>query len=389
MEQIKRELKYKLDNIRDVWNDFILEYDILQKKIKFTSEVKTNYFGDMLGYFLDTFDIIFDDREAKSHSDRFSNQISLLQSIYVQQDFVEEFLSIFKIKINKVIINKSDLKKDSNYSINRDIRNELVGHPIRKYEGKFISSCLFGYNGGNDKIVYLRYHKDNNYKFESMEFQISDIIIRHSEFLNTYFDKILVKLQHILNAYRKEIEKVEKLIDNKDFSEILKIVSVFYESIFEYDFIYNKESLLKIYSRKEEHPRYQNLIDKFYNDLRASLKEKKEYSIKLFEPKKTNVTFNIEKPLFEVNDIIKFVDFSTQTPNDNIERPVTYDYELGKLATRRDRENFDFFSGCLRSKCSDNQLVLDELEHMKLNIYNDIEYYSAYRLICSELNEDD
>jgi hypothetical protein len=302
---------------------------------------------------------------------------------------VEEFLSIFKIKINKVIINKSDLKKDSNYSINRDIRNELVGHPIRKYEGKFISSCLFGYNGGNDKIVYLRYHKDNNYKFESMEFQISDIIIRHSEFLNTYFDKILVKLQHILNAYRKEIEKVEKLIDNKDFSEILKIVSVFYESIFEYDFIYNKESLLKIYSRKEEHPRYQNLIDKFYNDLRASLKEKKEYSIKLFEPKKTNVTFNIEKPLFEVNDIIKFVDFSTQTPNDNIERPVTYDYELGKLATRRDRENFDFFSGCLRSKCSDNQLVLDELEHMKLNIYNDIEYYSAYRLICSELNEDD
>ena len=162
---MKEELTHKLRQITDVWNYYILKHKFCNKKIKFTDEVKTNYFGDILGYFQDTLDIIFDLRESNSYTDRFSNQISLLQSIYVQQDFIEELLIIFKCKISK-----GDLKKDSNYYINREIRNELVGHPIRKQKGEFISSCLFGYNGGSDKIVYLRYHKENNYEFESMKF---------------------------------------------------------------------------------------------------------------------------------------------------------------------------------------------------------------------------
>lgn len=236
------------------------------------------------------------------YSGRFSNQISLLQSIYVQQDFIEELLLIFKCGIEK-----GDLKKDFNYSINREIRNELVGHPIRKHNGQFISSCLFGYNGGSDKIVYLRYHKDNNYKFESMEYPVSEIIERHKDFLNKYFDEILNKLKLILFEFVKEIENIENLTDKKSFEEILKISSIFYESIFEYDFIYNKESLKKVYARKDEHRRYQNLIDKFYYDLKSSLKEKKEYVIELFEPRKEIKKNNIEKPIF---DSIKFIDAS-------------------------------------------------------------------------------
>ncbi|NEV95043.1 hypothetical protein G3567_12940 [Psychroflexus sp. YR1-1] len=375
---MKEEVIYKLDRIADIWNSFIWEYEFCKKRIKFTPEVQTNYFGDILGYFQDTFDIIFDNRNSKSYAERFSNQISLLQSIYVQQDFIEELLIIFKCGINK-----GDLKKDSNYLINREIRNELVGHPIRKHNGKFISSCLFGYNGGSDKIVYLRYHKDNDYKFESMEYPVTEIIERHKEFLNRYFDKILIKLKKILTDFTKEIEKIESLIDKKSLEEILKISEVFYESIFEYDFIYDKESLLKINNRKEEHKRYKNLIDKFYQDLRSSLKEKREYAIQLFEPRKRIENNNIEKPIFDIN----FIDAS-EIKSDNIERPVTYHYELGKLATKRSPMDFDFFGGCLRRKCSENQLVLNELDHMESNIYNDIEYFTAYRLICTELNED-
>jgi hypothetical protein len=377
---MKKELEDKLGRIRDIWDDFIFKHQFCQQKIKFTPEVRTNYFGDMFGYFQDTLDIIYSDREAKISSDKFSNQISLLQSIYVQQDFIEEMLSIFKITLNK-----GDLKKDFNYTINRDIRNELVGHPIRKHEGKFISSCLFGYNGGNSKIVYLRYHKDNDYKFELMEFEISDIISRHSNFLNSYFDIILNKLKSILNNYRKQIENLEKLIDNKEFVEILRIASIYYESIFEFDFIYDKESLLKIYSRKDEHPRYQNLINRFYSDLKASLKEKNEYSIKLFEPKKIWNESEVERPLFDLTSI-KFVNFPTQAKDTR--RPMTYHYELGKLATKRSPQDFEFFGGCLKSKCANNQVVLRELEHMQSHIYNEIEYYSAFRLICAELNED-
>lgn len=370
----KEELKDKLDRIRNIWNNFILEYKYCQKKIKFTPEVQTNYFGDILGYFHDTFDIIYSKREGETNADRFSNQISLLQSIYVQQDFIEEILSIFKIEINK-----GDLKKDSNYIINRDIRNELIGHPIRKHEGKFISSCVFGYNGGNTKIVYLRYHKDNNYEFESMEFEICDIISRHSDFLNTYFDLILKTLNRILNDYRKQIENLERLIDNKNFTEILNIISVFHESIFEFDFIYDKESLLEVYSKKDEHRRYQNLIDKFYIDLKETLREKKEYSIELFEPTKIFVESEVEIQTFN----IQLIDSTKKNDNES----VNYHYELGKLATKRNPQDFYFFGGNLRSMCINNPLVIDELKHMESNIYNKVEYYCAYWLICVELNE--
>lgn len=378
---MKEEVQYKLDQIADVWNDLIWENDFCKQTIKFTTEVKTNYFGDILSYFRDTFDIIFDNRESITYSDRFSNQISFLQSIYVQQDFIEELLIIFKCKTNK-----GDLKKDSNYNINRDLRNELVGHPIRKHNGQFISSSLFGYNSESDKIIYLRYHKDNNFEFESMEFEVSDIILRHKNFLVKYFDEILNKLKRILATFVKKIENLEVLIDTKSFDEILNISSVFYESIFKYDYVYDKESLLNIYARKDQHRRYQNLIDKFYRDLKSSLKEKKEYAIEVFEPKKVFETSEIKRPLFVI-DKIKFINTSIRTKTENVERPITYNYELGKLATKRNAMDFNHFGGCLKIKCHDKQIILNELEHMESNIYDEIEYYSAYRLICTELND--
>ncbi|PKB15258.1 hypothetical protein [Flavobacterium sp. 5] len=380
---MKEDVKYKLDQIANVWNDFIWEYGICKKTIKFTSDIQTNYFGDILSYFQDTFDIIFDNSESKSYSDKFSNQISLLQSIYVQQDFIEELLIIFKCGIDK-----GELKKDSNYFINREIRNELVGHPIRKNRGQFISSCLFSYEGRSDKIAYLRYHKDNNYEFESMEFEISDIVLRHRDFLIKYFDKILDKLKRILSSFVKELENLEVLLNSKSFEELLNILTVFYETIFKYDFIYDKESLLNIYSRKDEHRRYQNIIDNFYRDLKSSLKEKKEYAIEVFEPNKIFEEFEIERPEFDIK-IIKFIDASTRTKTEKTEIPVTYNYELGKIATKRNIIDFRHFGGTLKRKCAENQTVLNELEHMELNIDDEIEYFSAFKLIWNELNNDD
>jgi hypothetical protein len=377
---MKEDIKYKLNQIENIWNNFILEYQFCKSRIKFTPEVKTNYLGDILGYFQDTFDIIFDQRESNSYSARFSNNISLLQSVYVQQDFIEELLIIFKCGIDK-----GDLKKNMDYSINREIRNELVGHPIRKLKGQLISSCLFGYddNDGN-KISYLRYHKDNDYKFESMEFEIEDIVLRHRNFLNKYFDLILKKLNSILTAFKKKIEHIESLIDNKSFEEIISLLTAFYESIFKYNYIYDKESLLKIYSRKEEHDRYQHLINKFFEDLKSSLREKKEYLIEVFEPKKISEFSTIKMP--PIN--IKFVNTNSKLSTTEIERPVTYHYELGKLASKRDEMDFSFFSRSLRNKCMNNKIVINELNHMESNINNDLEYYTAYRLICTELKED-
>jgi len=374
---MKKEVESKLEKIANIWNHYIWEYDFCKKEINFNSEVKSNYFGDILGYFQDTFDIVFDyTHNTNSHNERFSSQISLLQSIYVQQDFIEEMLRLFKIKINK-----GDLKKNLNYSINRDVRNELVGHPIRRENGNgaLISSCLFGYNQGTNSITYLKYHRDKNFEYESMEYSVTEIIMRHKDFLIFYFDIILSKLKCILFKFVKKLEILENLADKKSFDEILKISEVFYESIFKSNYIYDKQSLLTIYSKKDENERYLNLINQFYKDLKIGLKETKEYIYEMFEPKKEIKIIKAKIPR------VKIVNVSKEELG-KIEKPITYHYELGKLATKRNPMDFNFFGECLKSKCLDNKLVLKELKHMESNIYDKIEYYSALKLIMKELN---
>jgi hypothetical protein len=56
---MKTVVEDKLNRIADIWNYFIWDYKFCSSKIKFNDDVKTNYFGDILGYFSDTIDIVF------------------------------------------------------------------------------------------------------------------------------------------------------------------------------------------------------------------------------------------------------------------------------------------------------------------------------------------
>jgi hypothetical protein len=397
---MKTNTKEKLHKIADIWNHFIWEYKFCNSKIKFTEDVRTNYFGDILGYFQDTFEIIYNEKTTNLYSDRFAYHISLLQAIYVQQDFVEELLIIFKCDINK-----DKLKQDENYAINREIRNELVGHPIRKtkipvddtnitgnndsctisnktkMKSVLLSSTLFSNYSSDTTIQYIRYHRNNNYQFEIKTFQISDILKRHTDFLNTYLDKILHKLKGILDKYLREIERLEVCIDNQDFETVIKIVELTFESIFKSDYIYDKTLLVKVFKRRQEHDRYQVIIDNFYSDLKKGVIDIKNYVEEIFEPK--SFEHSVEPPIFDIS----FTETSDSVDNIQQDIKVTYHYELGKLASKRNIQDFDFFSKLLINKCSNNNLVIAELEHMRENIYDEIEYYSAYSLICKELNE--
>lgn len=372
---MKTEVEDKLDKISNIWNHFIWEYKTCNLKIKFTEDVKTNYFGDILGYFQDTFEIVFQDRKLKTYSDRFSYEISLLQAIYIHQDFIEELLEIFKCDIDKGI-----LKNDINYSINRELRNELVGHPFRKKSGKLISSTTFGYHPKKGCLTYLRYHRDNNFEFELMSYEFSEIIKRHSIFLNTYFDIILEKLKTILTDFVKGLENLEKMIAKNNFETIVKVTSLYFESIFKSDYVYDKESLLKIFNKRQENLRYQNLIDLFYKDLKANINGTKLYVKELFEEQKEIEPKHIEKPIINIT-------FSKPDKRKIKNEKLSYHYELGKLATKRNSTDFEFFGSCLKSMCKENELVINELEHMELNIDNEIEYYSSLRLINTILKE--
>ncbi|EKT4509862.1 hypothetical protein AAIP42_001565, partial [Flavobacterium psychrophilum] len=226
------------------------------------------------------------------------------------------------LEIFRTGIEKGDLKKDQTYYINRDLRNELIGHPIRKDVSRaetiqkkcdscgkilkpknklaLLSSTFFSYQESEDEIEYLLYHRDNDFRFESKTFKIIDIQERHRLFLETYLDIILEKFKIILNDYLSEISKLEKVIEKGNFETVLKLVELYLEAIFKYSPIYNKESLIKIHARANEHRRYKNFIDTFNIDLRKNLSEKKNSVNKILDRKV------IDKSPFQNSSLPKF-----------------------------------------------------------------------------------
>lgn len=376
-------IKQKLNTIQNVWNSYILKYKACHKKIKFTEDVKTNYVGIIFGNFEDALDIIYQtQKRTTSYPKIFANHISLLQAVYIHQDLIEELLYIFNCNITK-----GNLKQDVNYSINREIRNELIGHPIRKNEGRLISSSLFGYDSTNSNISYLRYHKDNNHSFEHKTELVSEIINRHTLFLNTYLDKIINKNKTILKAFLKNLNVLENHRD-KDFSTLLKILNVSFESIFEFNHLYEKEKLLSIYNLKSKHQRYSNFIERFYKDLNEALVETKEYSLEIInrEYKKSKI------PKKKIPEILPI--FFTEYEEENIKmveqkNSRNYHYELVKLATRRNYDDFIFFSNPIRNDFSNNEIIIEELDNMQKNLSNDLEYFCSYRLISALIDNDE
>lgn len=257
-------INWKLDKITDVWNHYFWEYKTLQKKINFNSEAKTNYYGEILGYFTDTFDLIRLNEENKFQSNVF-HYTGLLQIIYVQQDLTDELLYIFKLN--------ESLRSDKNP--NRNIRNELVGHPIsRSLNKEFESSVLFSNEMSNVKLQYLKYSKVNNFKMEVVTHSTQNIINEHKAYLNKYFDKILSKICFILDGYKLRLGQFEKsLSQNIKFETIIKQTESTFEYLLRFNYLYKKEYLIECYNRQSEHPRYKFVVEIFLKELTSLLKE--------------------------------------------------------------------------------------------------------------------
>lgn len=371
--------RIRLKRIHSIWDRYILNYKICQNHINFNKDVKTNFLAEVFSFFNETFDLIVENYSPKKSRNNFPSSIILLQSIYIQQDFIEELLIVFKTK--KV---KGDLKLDNNYQLNRDIRNELVGHPLRfsKEEGgrHLVSTTLFHYNiSGKDKISYLRYHKDKSFKQELLSYSKEEILNRHLIFLNTYFDLILNVLFKSIKIYSRHLSQILNVVRKIEFEKLLTLTHNTYEFFFK-SIRFNQIQLLEIYSRRFEHIRYQNYINQFYDNivvcLNEDINEIKELVVSI--PCKTPPKRRIPKI-----EIIIETDFDTSSRNINL-RP-SFEYELSKLSEPRDEFDFNFLSSLLSKKCEGNQIVLDELEHMKLNYDNVIEYYCSYYFIQSTL----
>ena len=179
-------IKSKLTKINFYWNEYYFIKEFFQEKINFTDEVKTNYYGNLNNYLHDTLDLVKPFKKIKSDKNYISQIIVLLQVIYTQQDLIDELLYICKLQ--------KSTKEDKNP--NRDIRNELIGHPISRNKNdnnKLKSSILFDITNKDEK--YISYAKYSMRKSELNKYSIQEIIENHKFFLNKYLNKILIKME--------------------------------------------------------------------------------------------------------------------------------------------------------------------------------------------------
>lgn len=373
-EQEIKMLENKLNILSDIWINYFYSFPYFHNKVKFHEEERTNYIGIIFRYLQDSFDVVFatPPNEFNSYVDKFTYQIAFLQSIYVQQDLIEELLRVFKTGIERDTLNK-----DSNYRINRKIRNELVGHPIsRNDDFSLRSSTTFGYEKAGNSIQYLKYE----FPIESnvvQEVEISDMISRHTAFLETYLNKLLEKSYPLLLKFKSEVlTPLTYLLKKNCPQDVIDFCTIHLKNEFEEHNEIMLNQLIDLYENNS-HPRY-NYAFKLYWSYFINFANDKMESIDEILSKKSllpKVQLNIKdtpKPLP--------IKFYKRNEKDNALVPFkrkNYNYELGKLNSKRNPIDFDFFSELILQENMDDQKVVDEIKHLQDNRNNILEFSSG------------
>jgi hypothetical protein len=316
-------IKDKLSTINKYWNDYYLSRKFFQKKINFTDDVKTNYYGDLNNYFNDTLTLIKPIDGNNSTEQYISYFTVLLQTIFVHQDLIDELLYIFKLDRSS--------KEDKNP--NRTIRNELIGHPISKCKkNELQSSVLLDIdNFDNQTINYHRYSKENKFIPEKQSFEIDKIINDHINFIDNYLDKIIQKCKKEIIKYNKEIKKIVNIPLEKQFNFI---------EIFEPNLLSSIENIF-----------LNEYLEYYYKNIRKH--RRYLYCLKNYKETLLDVVCN------------RSCSFEEGILNDK--------YTIEKLYAKHMIFNVDFYI----KRYKDNHIIYKELLNMKDNINNDKEYYAS------------
>lgn len=140
---------------------------------------------------------------------------------------------------------------------------------------------------------------------------------------------------------------------------------------------------------RQDHQRYNNVYEKFLEDLNLHLVDAIKYCDDIFTRR-----FIVYEPLsiIETPFFIDVVgDNLDEPPSLNLIKPVkNFNYALQKLIDphRRNYSDFDFFSRLISSQTNDVD-VEAELKRMRENIFDDVEYISSCRLIEKILKNDE
>jgi hypothetical protein len=360
------EVEYNLDKITNFWNDYVWNYKFIQGKVLWNEEVKTNYYGDILKYFLDTFELLKTNDSNNDFNQYIFHSVGLMQIIYVHQDLTDELLKIFK--------ESQSTKADKNP--NREIRNELIGHPIsRNLDKSFKSSIFWSNNLSSSNIEYIKYDKNNNFEGKTQSYSTSEILKRHNEYLVKYLEKIVRKNKKVLNQYLKKVKQLGEMIESKiEFGKLVDFTYSTFETIMNNSYVYKVEYLKKCKIRENDHIRYKLVIESFITDLKNHLQETesniKEFTESNYEPE--------SKKRNEIPENIKIVFTDSSGGAETKIAKKSYRYEISKLYSKKHlKYDLDYFKKCLK----DDDILYQELLNMEINYHNDLEYYSSLRYI--------
>ncbi|MBB4081134.1 hypothetical protein GGR28_003781 [Lewinella aquimaris] len=385
----------KANQITNIWNRYIYRYKFFGKQLQFTDDIRTNYFGEILTQFHDMC-MVLDQRhdESASYGKRILYAIGLLQAIYVQQDLIEEIHIIFKTGVDKQILNK-----DENYVINRNIRNETVGHPIRKSiqrptslgpqkqpgKNKLLSSTLFVHDTTDRKIVYGRYHRDSNFKMEAKIHFWKDVSQRHNKFIESNLDFILKKIGILLENFGKNLIDLYQTFNIMPFNSLVTVVERRFEKILLIEYVFDPLVLNRANLHSHSHPRYQNVVGQFYKTLEDWLTEEIQSIEELIGEALREIPFHREISSSNNNNEVYNTDlYSIESRLPGEMKGCTYD--LGKLVDRN-HGMWEYFYTTLKSKCINQDPILNELEFLRASRLDEFEYCCSFFYIERLLKE--
>jgi hypothetical protein len=339
----------KLKLVEYTWRNYIWNYNFFRRELNFNDELKTNYVGVIFGYLNDTIPI-FDKTELSNFSleNKFLNSIGILQLIYVQQDLIRELNKSFGIN------DKIDFGK------NREIRNEIAGHPISRNRDKSLKSfCLYGFHPSElGDITYLKYHKENNFKFQASGYFTDDVIKNHLLMLNENLDKIIKKNKVLFLEFKKKLIYILENTETLDFKDLVSKVNEDFNNFLNSDKVFQFERLLKCFEQLKSHKRYEYNINLFLSELKASLIE--------------NINI-INQKYLKKKEFISDADINDLPSN----------YLFGKLYDNHPIFGINYFI----ERFSENKDIIEELENMQNNLENEFEYYCSYNYLRYIINQ--
>ena len=350
----------KSKRIRDAWNDCFWEFRVCQRHIRFTAEERSNYIGDLLNYFDDTLHHLEKFRIQPNYLSTMYETTAVLQMMFVQQDMVDEMLGVFKLGKSS-----SNEKK-----FIRNLRNELIGHPISRGEGGELISSIFitGQTEGSC-LSYIRYHKSNNYKHELITHNWKDIFKKHETYLIHFLDKILDQIKEILTRYSQTVLFLKDGAGQVSFEKLVRWVSLIFD-VYTANFpLFYPKNLIDFYNKKDTHPRYRYAIGLFQDGL----------GDRIGEVLRNIRHITLDSTNFNYDTVIKFDIIYLQEFEINevaVNRKINY--EFSKLFEHDHIFGIDYFM----QEFNNDSEIIPELENMAVSKGDRTgEFYCSYEYL--------